>query len=71
MMAEWLKFSTLQFMSLAQFPVAEPHLLSVSSNAVVAAGIKEPECLTTRMYNHTVRRKQNKAEDWQQTLAQG
>ena len=64
-------------MAQVQFPVLEPHHLSVSSHAVVAAHIEEPEGLTTRIYTamywgYEERKKEReREEDQQQMLAQG
>ena len=73
-MAWWLKLGTLTF-SGAQvgFPITEPHHPSVSSQAVAAAHIEEPEGLTTRIYNHALGlgEEGKKRKDWQQMLAQG
>ena len=54
------------------FPGTEPHHLSVSSHAVVAAHI-ELEGLTTRIDNYVLGLrggKKKREEDWQQMLAQ-
>ena len=54
------------------FPVPEPHHLSVSSHAVAAAHIEEPEEPTTGMYDCApgLWGGGKKGEDWRQMLAQ-
>ena len=50
-MAQWLKFGMLCFAAQVQFLGAEPHHLSVSSHAVVAAHIEESgELITIHNY---------------------